>query len=128
MHGCVDNVPNIGGSGRPRLAGCVVTFITGVVDLYVLEGARAGVSEDGAVHRHVAVNSTLTPGLDHPECPGRHAVDGPVCVPVIVADCDGESAIVCPDDVEVESTLARDIEPAVLTGVVGLVLAVLQRV
>ena len=106
----------------------VVTFVAGVVDLYILVCTRAGVPEDGAVHRHVAVNSALTPGLDHPECPGRHAVDGPVCVPVIVADCDGESAIVCPDDVEVESTLARDIEPAVLAGVVGLVLAALQRV
>ena len=113
---------------RNFLLAVSLTFSAGVVDLDVLERPRAGVAEDGAIHGHVAVNSSLTPGLDHPECPGRHAVDGPVCVPVIVADCDGESAIVCPDDVEVESPLARDIEPAVLAGVVGLVLAALQRV
>ena len=127
MHGCVDNVPNIGGSGRPRLAGCVVTFITGVVDLYVLVSARAGVTEDGAVHGNMTVGAPLAPGSDDPQCAGRHTVDGPVRVAVVVADRDGESAIVGSDNVEVKAGPAGDVQPAVLTGVVCLVLVTAQR-
>ena len=52
-----------------------VTFVAGVVDLYVLEGTRTWVTEDGAVHRYMAVSPSLTPGSDHPQGPGGHAVD-----------------------------------------------------
>ena len=34
------------------------------------------------------------PVLHDPETPGRHAVDAPVCDALVVADGDGESAVV----------------------------------
>ena len=37
---------------------------------------------------------------DH-ERPGRHAVDAPLCVSVVVADGDGEAAVVGADHVKV---------------------------
>ena len=105
----------------------VVTFVAGVVDLYILVSTRAGVSEDSAVHGNMTVGATLAPGSDHPQSPGRHAVDGPVGVAVVVADRDGKSSIVCSDDVEVETRTTGDVESAVLTGVVRLVLVTSQR-
>ena len=115
MHGCVADVPN-------REALPSLTFITGVVDLDILECPWTGISEDGAVHRDVAVCSALAPRPDDPQRPRGHAVDGPVRVAVIIADGDGEPPIVGPDDVEMEAGLAGDVEPAVLAGVVSLVL------
>ena len=104
----------------------VVTFVAGVMDLYILVSARAGVSEDGAVHGHMTVSPSLTPGSDDPQSPGGHTVDRPVGVAVIVADCDGKSSIVGSDNVEVEAGATGDVEPAVLAGVVGLVLLTRQ--
>ena len=40
--------------------------------------------------------------------PATLAVDGPLCVAVVVADCDGEPAVVCPDHVDDVTRLARD--------------------
>ena len=100
----------------------VVTFVAGVMDLYILVSARAGVSEDGAVHGNMTVGATLAPCSDHPQSPGRHAVDGPVGVAVVVADRDGKSSIVCSDNVEVKAGPTGDVEPTLLTGVVSLVL------
>ena len=104
----------------------VLTFVAGVMDLDILESPGTGVTEDSAVHRDMTVSSTLTPGSDHPQCPRRHAVDGPVCVAVVVADGDGESAIVSSDDVEVEAWPTGDVQPAVLAGVVSLVVLTCQ--
>ena len=50
-------------------------MVTGVVDLNVLEGAGAGVTKDSGVHGHLALRAALTPGSDHPQGPGAHAVD-----------------------------------------------------
>ena len=105
----------------------VVTFVAGVMDLYILVSARAGVSEDGAVHGNMTVGPALTPGSDDPQSPGGHTVDGPVGIAVVVADCDGKSPIVCSDNVEVEAGATGDVEPAVLAGVVSLVLVTAQR-
>ena len=82
MHGCVANVANLGGSSLAKIirmkesAGVlVVTFVAGVMDLDILESPGTGVTEDSAVHRDMTVGSTLTPGSDHPQCPGTHTVD-----------------------------------------------------
>ena len=104
-----------------------VTFVAGVVHLDILVSAGARVPEDGAVHRNMTVGAALTPGSDDPQCARRHTVDGPVRVTVVVADCDGESAIVGSDNVEVKAGPAGDVQPAVLTGVVCLVLVTAQR-
>ena len=95
--------------------------------LDILVSAGTGVTKDGAVHGNMTVGSSLTPGPDDPQSAGRHAVDGPVRVAVVVADRDGESAIVCSDNVEVEAGSTGDVQPAVLAGVVRLVLAPSQR-
>ena len=92
------------------------------MDLDILVGAGTGVSEDGAVHGDVTVGAPLAPGSDHPQRAGRHTVDRPVGVAVVVADGDGESAVVGSDDVQVEPRPAGDVQPAVLAGVVSLVL------
>ena len=92
------------------------------MDLDILVCAGTGVPEDGAVHRNMTVGAALTPGSDDPQCAGRHTVDGPVRVAVVVADRDGESSIVSSDNVEVEAGPAGDVESAVLAGVVSLVL------
>ena len=104
----------------------VVTFVAGVMDLYILVSARAGVSEDGAVHWDMTVSPSLAAGSDNSQSPGGHTVDGPVGIAVIVADCDGKSSIVCSDNVQVEAGPTGDVEPAVLAGVVGLVLVTSQ--
>ena len=57
------------------MANWPLTVVTGVVDLNVLEGAGAGVTEDGGVHGHLTLGAALTPGSDHPQCPGTHTVD-----------------------------------------------------
>ena len=57
------------------MANWPLTVVTGVVDLNVLEGAGAGVTEDGGVHGYLALGAALTPGSDHPQCPGTHTVD-----------------------------------------------------
>ena len=95
--------------------------------LDILVSAGAGVTEDGAVHGNMTVGASLAPGPDDPQCAGRHTVDGPVRVAVVVADGDGESAVVCSDNVEVEAGPTGDVEPAVLAGVVSLVLSASQR-
>ena len=98
------------------------------MDLDILVSPGTGVSKDGAVHRDMTVGAPLAPGSDHPEGAGRHTVDRPVSVAVVVADRDGKSAIVRSDDVEVEAGPAGDVEAAVLAGVVSLVLASLQGI
>ena len=105
----------------------VVTFVAGVMHLDILVSAGTGVPEDGAVHRHMTVGTPLAPGSDNPQCAGRHTVDGLVRIAVVVTDRDGESAIVSSDNVEVEAGPAGDVEPAVLAGVVSLVLVIAQR-
>ena len=57
------------------------------------------------------------PGLHGSEGPTRLAVDLPLGVAVVVADGDGEPAIVGPDDVEVLAGCAADVQARVFTGV-----------
>ena len=64
----------------------------------------------------------MTAGADDPEGAGRHAVDTPVGVAMLVADGNGEPAIVGPDDVKMSVGGTGDVQPGVLAGIVGLIL------
>lgn len=46
--------------------------------------------------------------MENSETLGRHAVDGPLRVAVVVADGDGEAAVVGPDEVDLLARPARD--------------------
>ena len=59
----------------------------------------------------------LLPRFDDPQRPGRHAVDAPVRVAVVVADGDGEAAVVGPDDVQELALLAGAGQPRALARV-----------
>lgn len=96
-------------------------MFTRVVDLDVFVCARARVAEDGGVHGHLAGLRALAPRADDAQRARRHAVDAPVGVAVRVADRDGEAAVVCADDVEVEAGRAADVQPRVLARVLCLV-------
>ena len=61
----------------------------------------------------------IPPGIQNPEGPGLHAVDAPVGVADVVADGDGESAKVCPDQIDGGAGLALDGQRCVLTAVLG---------
>ena len=45
-------------------------------------------------------NNNILPSLQHPRCCGGHTVDAPVGVAVLVADGDGEPAVIGPDDLK----------------------------
>ena len=96
-------------------------MFTGVVDLDVFVCAWARVAEDGGVHGHLAGLRALAPRADDAQRARGHAVDAPVGVAVRVADRDGEAAVVCADDVEVEAGRAADVQPRVLARVLSLV-------
>ena len=68
----------------------------------------------------------IIPCIDDTEGPWLHAVDWPIGDSGGVANADGESSIVGSDNVEVEAGATGDVEPAVLAGVVGLVLLTRQ--
>lgn len=61
----------------------------------------------------------MLPCFYDPECPGAHAVDAPVCVSVVIADGDGEAAVIGPDDVQVAARGAVDLQPRALARVRG---------
>ena len=59
------------------------------------------------------------PSFDDPQCSRAHAVDAPVRVSVVVADGDGEAAVVGPDDVQVAILGAVDLQSRALARVRG---------
>ena len=59
------------------------------------------------------------PRFDDPESARRHAVDAPVGVAVVVADSDGEAAVVGPDDSDGAALVALDPQRAALAAVLG---------
>lgn len=59
--------------------------------------------------------------VQHAERFGRHAVDAPLGVPVLVAYRDGEPAIVCPYQVDQFSLAAFDLQRLALASVCGVV-------
>ena len=61
--------------------------------------------------------SSVSPVLQDPEAPGRHAVDAPVCDAVLVADADREPPVVCPHDLDDRPLGTLQVQPVPLTGV-----------
>ena len=62
----------------------------------------------------------LIPVLEDPEAPGRHAVDGPVRDPVLVADADTEPPVVGPHDPDHGPLGTHQVQLVALTRVRGL--------
>ena len=60
-----------------------------------------------------------SPVLENMSSLGRHTVDTPVCLPVLVADGDSEAAIVGPDDLDGFLLLALYEQFLSLAGVAG---------
>ena len=60
---------------------------------------------------------SVSPVLQDPEAPGRHAVDAPVCDAVLVADADREPPVVCPHDLDDRPLGTLQVQPVPLTGV-----------
>ena len=72
----------------------MLTSITGVVDLNIFISTRTRITKYCAVHWDLTCVTTLAPSLDDTQCPGRHAVDTPVCVTMNIADCYTEPEII----------------------------------
>lgn len=85
----------------------------------ILVRPDARVAKDGRVGRDVAVAALGAPGVQDPQRARRHAVDGHVRPPVVVADGDGEPAVVDPDEVYHEVLLARQVQVLALARVLG---------
>lgn len=67
----------------------------------------------------VQLNSipTNSPIPDDVDSSGRHAVDAPLGIPVVVADGDAEPAVVGSDDVDEEPGFACDLQSGSFAGV-----------
>ena len=64
-------------------------------------------------------SSLALPRVDDPQCPGFHAVDGPVGDALVVADGDREPSEVGPHQVDDGPLLALDLERRALATVLG---------
>lgn len=76
----------------------------------VLEGARTGVSEQTRAGLYAAVLLLRASVVKHSQRLGRHAVDAPLRVAVIVADGDGEAAVVGADQMDQLAVLTLDLQ------------------
>ena len=69
----------------------------------------------------ILIVSNSSPSLEDPGSRLRHAVDAPVCVPVLVADGDREPAVVGPYDLNRLARVAEDGDGITLTSIGRLV-------
>lgn len=67
-----------------------------IVSLEVFERARAGISKHIGAGQNAAISLLIAFGVKGSEGAVRHTVDGPLRVTVLVADGDGEAAVVGP--------------------------------
>ena len=65
----------------------------------------------------------ILPGVDDSESPGFHAVDRPVGDAFCIANADGESAVVCSDQVDGGARLALDLQGGALATILGQTIA-----
>ena len=75
---------------------------------------------EGLWEHYIKAIIILIPVLEDPETPGRHAVDGPVGDPVLIADADTEPAVVGPHHPDDRPLGAHQVQLVSLTRVRGL--------
>ena len=91
-------------------------------DMYHVPSRPAHQHPDGpeAGHQQTRLLAVVSPVLEDPEAPGRHAVDAPVGDPVLVADPDREPPVVGPHDLDDRPRGTLQVQPVPLAGVGGL--------
>lgn len=91
------------------------------MDFDVFVSPRAGVPEGVTVYVHGTAVLPATPLSQHAASPGAVAVDRPFRIAVLVADGDGEAAVVGADHVNHIPGVAVDVESRPLAGIRGAV-------